>query len=287
MVSVVAGLAIGYGAAALIGRLDFAGVRGLPWITLPVPFRFGFGFRATALIPFCFLYLISAIETIGDLTATSILTGQPLAGPVYFRRLRGGVLADGFSSMLAAIFNSFPTTTFAQNNGVIQLTGVGSSYVGGFVGIMLVILGLFPVVGGVVQAMPASVLGGATIIMFGTVAAAGIRILSGIRLDRRASTIIAISIGLGLAVNLRPRYCESDADTHQGYLLIGDRRRRNLRVGAQCRPAWQDGPRATVVVRKHPSRGSCSDGLHCEYGSATEHRTDICLRAGRAYRLRK
>ncbi len=103
-----------------------------------------------ALIPFSFLYVITAIESIGDLTATSALTLEPIAGPVYFRRLRSGVMADGVSSMLAAIFNSFPSTTFAQNNGVIQLTGVGSRCSALFVGAILILLGLCPVVGGVV-----------------------------------------------------------------------------------------------------------------------------------------
>ncbi len=204
MISVVVGLAIGYAVAAALGRTDFGALRGTQWITVPTPFRFGLGFRATALIPFSFLYVITAIESIGDLTATSSLTDQPLSGPIYFERLRGGVLADGISSALAALFNSFPSTTFAQNNGVIQLTGVGSSYVGIFVGAMLVILGLFPAVGGLVQAMPQSILGGATIIMFGTVATAGIRILAAIELDRRASTIIAVSLGLGLGVTFVP-----------------------------------------------------------------------------------
>ena len=204
MTSIVAGLAFGYALAAALGLIDFSALRALPWVIVPMPFRFGLGFRATALIPFCFLYLITAVESIGDLTATSSLTGQPLSGPIYLQRLRGGVLADGLTSLFAALFNSFPSTTFAQNNGVIQLTGVGSSYVGRFVGGILMILGLFPVVGGVVQAMPQSILGGATIIMFGTVAAAGIRILSSIDLDRRASIIIAGSLGLGLGVTFVP-----------------------------------------------------------------------------------
>jgi xanthine permease XanP len=113
-------------------------------------------------------------------------------------------MADGVSSMLAAIFNSFPSTTFAQNNGVIQLTGVGSRYIALFVGVMLMLLGLCPVVGGVIQSMPQSVLGGATIIMFGTVAVSGIKILSGVNLDRRSSTIAATSFGLGLGVTFVP-----------------------------------------------------------------------------------
>ena len=204
MISVVAGLAGGYVIAAVAGKVGFSQLHGLPWFTLPAPLHYGIGIRLTALIPFSFLYLITAIESIGDLTATSALTDQPLTGPVYFRRLRGGVMADGVSSMLAAIFNSFPSTTFAQNNGVIQLTGVGSRYIALFVGAILMALGLCPTVGGVVRSMPESVLGGATIIMFGTVAVSGIKILSGVALDRRASTIAAISIGLGLGVTFVP-----------------------------------------------------------------------------------
>ena len=204
MVSVVAGLAGGYVVAVVEGKVGFSQLRTLPWFTVPAPFHYGFGVRLSALVPFGFLYVITAIESIGDLTATSALTNQPITGPTYFQRLRGGVMADGVSSMLAALFNSFPSTTFAQNNGVIQLTGVGSRYIALFVGGILMLLGLCPVVGGVVESMPQSVLGGATIIMFGTVAVSGIKILSGITLDRRASTIAAISLGLGLGVTFVP-----------------------------------------------------------------------------------
>jgi xanthine permease XanP len=180
MVSIAAGLGAGYAIAILAGQVSLAGLSDLPRFTLPAPFRYGLGFRATALIPFAFLYLITAVESIGDITATSLLVAEPITGAAYFRRLRGGVMADGVNSMLAAIFNSFPSTTFAQNNGVIQLTGVGSRRIGTLVGGLLIVMGMFPMVGGVIQAMPASVLGGATILMFGTVAVAGIRILSGI-----------------------------------------------------------------------------------------------------------
>jgi len=204
MISVVAGLAGGYVVAILAGKIGFANLHEFPWFTVPAPLHYGLGIRLSALIPFSFLYVITAIESIGDLTATSALTCEPIAGPLYFRRLRGGVMADGVSSMLAAIFNSFPSTTFAQNNGVIQLTGVGSRYIALFVGGILMLLGLCPVVGGVIQSMPQSVLGGATIVMFGTVAVSGIKILSGVELDRRSSTIAAIAFGLGLGVTFVP-----------------------------------------------------------------------------------
>ena len=204
MTSIVLGLAGGYVIALLAGKVALTNLQGLPWFAIPTPFRYGLEFRATALIPFGFLYLITAIESIGDLTATSALTGEPITGPVYFRRLRGGVMADGVSSLIGAAFNSFPSTTFAQNNGVIQLTGVGSRYIGTIVGMILIILGLFPGVGRVVQAMPQSVLGGATIIMFGTVAVAGIKILSVVNMNRRATAIAALSFGLGLGVTFVP-----------------------------------------------------------------------------------
>jgi xanthine permease XanP len=204
LLSVVAGLAGGYVVALAAGRVALSGVASAPWVALPQPFRYGLGFKWSALLPFVFIYVITAVESIGDITATSALSGEPIAGPLYLRRLRGGVMADGVASLVAAVLNSFPSTTFAQNNGVIQLTGVGSRHIGTWVGLMLIVLGLFPVVGSVIEAMPPSVLGGATIIMFGTVAVAGIKILAGVNMDRRASTIAAVSLGVGLGVTFAP-----------------------------------------------------------------------------------
>ena len=114
--------------------------------------------------------------------------------------IESGVLADGCNSAMAALFNSLPMTTFSQNNGVIQLTGVASRYVAYYIAAILVLLGLFPIVGAVLQLMPKPVLGGATLIMFGTVAVAGVKILAEAGLQRRNMLIVAISIGLGLGV---------------------------------------------------------------------------------------
>ncbi len=209
MLSVVLGLLAGYVAAALLGRLDLSAMRAAPPITLPSPFRFGLSFDISAFLPFLFMYLITVMESIGDLTATSSLTGQPIAGPVYFSRLRGGLLADGINSVLGACLNSFPSTTFAQNNGVIQLTGVGSRYVGLYIGGILMLLGLVPAVGVVVQALPPSALGGATLILFGMVAASGIRILSQVQMNRRNAVILAASLGLGLGVSFVPQITQA------------------------------------------------------------------------------
>jgi xanthine permease XanP len=184
--------------------VDLAPLRSASLLTVPIPFRYGIGFDLSAFVPFVLMYVITVMESIGDLTATSALSAQPITGPVYLQRLQGGLLADGINSAVGACLNSFPSTTFAQNNGVIQLTGVGSRYVGAFIGGFLILLGLAPVVGVLVQGLPPAALGGATLIMFGMVATSGIRILSRVTLNRRNSIILAISIGLGLGVTFVP-----------------------------------------------------------------------------------
>ena len=204
MASIAIGLIVGYTLGLFLGIVDLSRLGQMSLFSLPIPFRYGFGFNPTAFIPFAFLYLITTIESIGDLTATSVVTGQPIQGKIYFRRIRGGVLGDGINSLIAACFNTFPNTTFSQNNGVIQLTGIGSRYVGYFIAGIFTLLGLFPIVGGVLQAIPQPVLGGATIIMFGSVAAAGLKIVASIEIGRRETIILATSLGLGLGVAFAP-----------------------------------------------------------------------------------
>jgi xanthine permease XanP len=209
MLSVVLGLAAGYLAAFVLGRVDLSAMSTVPLINVPQPFRYGLSFDVSAFLPFLFMYLITVMESIGDLTATSSLSGQPIAGPLYFKRLQGGLLADGINSFVGACLNSFPSTTFAQNNGVIQLTGVGSRYVGIFIGGVLMVLGLIPAVGVLVQALPPAALGGATLILFGMVAASGIRILSRVEMNRRNAIILATSLGVGLGVTFVPEVTQA------------------------------------------------------------------------------
>ncbi len=212
MSSVVIGLAVGYLVSIPLGLVDFSNLSQLPPIALPIPFRYGLKFDFGAFIPFAFLYVITSIESIGDLTATSAISGEPIDGPIYFRRLQGGILGDGINSMIAAAFNTFPNTTFSQNNGVIQLTGVGSRYVGYFISVIFVILGLFPIIAGIFQALPQPVLGGATIIMFGTVAVAGIKILSMVNLTKRNSIILAVAFSMGLGVTFVPEILDASPE---------------------------------------------------------------------------
>jgi xanthine permease XanP len=200
MSAILIGLVVGYLVATPLGMLNFGSLSQLSLVTIPIPFRYGFDFGLAGFIPLAFLFVITTIESIGDITATSMLVGEPIEGDLYLKRIKGGILGDGVNSLLAAIFNTFPNTTFSQNNGVIQLTGVGSRYVGYFVAGILFLLGLFPIVGGLFQAMPQPVLGGATLLMFASVVAAGIKILSGVEMNRRSTLILIASLGLGMGL---------------------------------------------------------------------------------------
>ena len=130
-------------------------------------------------------------------------------------------MGDGVNSMLAGIFNSFPNSIFAQNNGMIQLTGVASRYVGFFIAAMLMLLGLFPAVGLVFSLMPDPVLGGATLLMFGTVAAAGIRIIASQEINRKATLVIAISFSCGLSIELVPEILSQLPETLRNIFSSG------------------------------------------------------------------
>ncbi|WP_296179125.1 uracil-xanthine permease family protein [Pseudomonas sp. UBA1879] len=202
--SIIIGLAVGSVAAWLSGKLVLQSIADVALISVPTPFRFGFSFDWAAFLPIALIYLISSIETVGDLTANCMLSREPIKGPAYLARLKGGVLGDGVSCMIAATFSAFPNTTFAQNNGVIQLTGVASRHVGLYIGAILFLLGLFPIIGAMLQQIPKPVLGGATLVMFGSVAAAGVRILARSPLDRRSMLIIATSFGVGLGIAAQP-----------------------------------------------------------------------------------
>ena len=125
------------------------------------------------------------------------------------------------NSFIAGIFNSFPNSIFAQNNGIIQLTGVASRYVGYYIAGMLVLLGLFPVVGVVFSLMPDPVLGGATLLMFGTVAAAGIRIIASQEINRKATLVLAVSLSLGLGVELMPDILNTAPEVVKGIFSSG------------------------------------------------------------------
>ena len=199
-------IVLGYGLAFVLGKVDMSAlnVEMLMSFNIPQPFKYGLDFNVSSFIAIGLVYMITAIEATGDVTANSMISGLKIEGDDYLKRVSGGVMADGFNSFLAGIFNSFPNSIFAQNNGIIQLTGVASRYVGYYIAAMLILLGLFPIVGAVFSLMPDPVLGGATLLMFGTVAAAGIRIVASQNIGRKETLVLAVSLSLGLGVELMP-----------------------------------------------------------------------------------
>lgn len=204
MGSIILGILIGYVLSYFCGMVDFSNMPNYSLFNIPIPFKYDMSFNISSIIAFAIVYVITAIEAYGDITANSLISSQPVEGETFLKRAQGGILADGFNSLLAGALGSFPNSIFAQNNGMIQLTGVASRYVGYFIALFLVILGFFPIVGVVFSFMPEPVLGGATLLMFGTVASAGIKIIASQQLDRKAILVIAISFSMGLGVELYP-----------------------------------------------------------------------------------
>ncbi|MEI6107708.1 MAG: solute carrier family 23 protein [Opitutae bacterium] len=204
----IAGAALGVMAGCLLcgvlGGLQVPAAGTGMWFTRPELLPHGFAFEWKFLPPFAFIYLVSLLEAMGDIAATSQLSGLPADGPDHWRRLSGGVLADGITSTVAALFGGFPSATYAQNNGVIQITGVASRRVGYVMAVILALLGLFPAVGRWVTVMPPAVLGGLALMMFGLVAVAGVRLLLSAGLGQREGVIVALSLGLGLGLPTQP-----------------------------------------------------------------------------------
>lgn len=207
--AIIFGLMVGYVVAAGMGKIDFTYLSTLPFLQIPTPLKYGMSFHLDAFLAISVLYVLSTVEAVGDLSATSMLSGRPVEGEEFIKRLKGGICCDGVSSVISALFNSTPMAIFAQNNGVIQITGVASRHVGKYIAAILVIMGIFPIVGGLFAIIPPSVLGGATLLLFGSVGAAGIKIISSTPLNRRAMLIIGLSFGVGFGVAFVPELAKN------------------------------------------------------------------------------
>ena len=200
--SILIGMIIGYIVCIPLGMVDFNEVKEASWISIPRIFEYGVTFDFKALIAFLPAYFVTTIETVGCLKAV----GESSNIEMKEDKIGAGVLADGVGSIIGGVVGSFPNTSFSQNVGVISLTKVASKYVAVMAGIILVTLGFLPKIAALVTQIPQPVLGGVGIVMFGTVAAAGIKTLSKVKLTERSLLIIAISIGVGLGVTFRPDF---------------------------------------------------------------------------------
>lgn len=198
--AVLVAVIIGYLAAIPLGLLDLSAVGSAAWFSFPRPLAYGLSFEPSAILIIGFAYIITSMETIGDISGTTESVGrQPRT-----EETQGGLVADGVMSAVAGIFNAFPNTSFSQNVGLISFTGVASRSVVGIAGVFLIVLGLVPKVAAVVSAMPNPVLGGAGVVLFGMIISIGLRMIAqGATLTQRNLTIIAVSLVIGVGVEWR------------------------------------------------------------------------------------
>ncbi|MDP8051913.1 nucleobase:cation symporter-2 family protein [Pasteurella atlantica] len=198
--AIVIGMMIGYITALCLGWVDFSGVKSAQFFAIPQPLHFGLSFPISGIIGMSIAYLVTIVESSGNFLAL----GEATKTEVTPQQFKQGILAEGLGSALAAIMSTTPFSTFSQNIGLITLTGVASRYVVALTGVLLVLAGLFPVFGALIVSIPLPVLGGAGIIMFAMIIAAGIQMLNNVERTSRNGLIIAIAIGGGLAVTTRP-----------------------------------------------------------------------------------
>jgi len=198
LAGILFGVAAGYVVCGCCGWVHAPPPSVNGWITRPRLLAHGVRFDWDFLLPFGFIYVVSVIESLGDMTATSQLSGLDTRGPAHGRRMRAGIFADSLTTIISALIGSFPSTTYAQNNGVIQITGVASRYIGRWMAGILLVLGLVPGVARWVTAMPPAVLGGLALMLFGLVAVAGLRLIAQAGLDHRNGLIVALALGIGI-----------------------------------------------------------------------------------------
>ena len=200
--SILIGMIIGYIICIPLGMVDFTSIKEASWVSIPRIFEYGVKFDLKAVLAFLPAYFVTTIETVGCLKAV----GESSNIRMKEEQVGEGVLADGIGSIIGGVLGSFPNTSFSQNVGVISLTKVASRHVAVMAGFILVILGFLPKISALITEIPQPVLGGVGIVMFGTVAASGIKTLSKIELNDTNLLIIATSIGLGLGVTFRPEF---------------------------------------------------------------------------------
>ena len=200
--AVLIGLFVGYLVAIPMGMVDLGRVGQAAWFAIPQPLKFGFEINAAAVIGMCLMAVVSAIETVGDISG---ITKGGAGREATDKEIAGGTMADGVGTAIAGFFGGLPNTSFSQNVGLVAMTGVMSRHVVTYGAIFLIVAGLVPKVGATVAAMPSAVLGGGVIVMFGMVAAAGLRLLSDVDMNRRNMIIIAVSLAIGLGLQAVPQ----------------------------------------------------------------------------------
>ena len=216
--AILLGLIAGYLVGIATGVVNFGGVAKAAWFVVPTPFKYGIEFSAVAIIGMMLMSIVSAIETVGDISG---IAKGGAGREATDEELAGGTYADGLGSAVAGIFGGLPNTSFSQNVGLISMTGVMSRGVVTISGMFLIICGFIPKIGAIISAMPISVLGGGVILMFGMVVSAGINMLSDVTWSRRNMVILATSLSVGLGLQAVPKSMQHLPDSVEMLMVSG------------------------------------------------------------------
>lgn len=216
--SVLIGLIVGYIVAYFLGMVSFANIGKAAAFAPPDPFHFGIEFTTAAILSFCLMAFVSAVETVGDVSGIAKGGAQREATA---KEISGATYADGFGTALAGIFGTLPNTSFSQNVGLIAMTGVMSRHVVSIGAVFLIVAGFIPKVGAAISTVPIEVLGGGVIVMFGMVVAAGVSMLADVHWNRRNMIIFAVSISVGLGLQFVPEAVQHLSGTPKVLLTSG------------------------------------------------------------------
>lgn len=218
LAAVLLGIVAGYAVAIPLGLVDFGNIGRAAAFALPNPLHFGFEFSAAAVIGFLFMSVVSAIETVGDVSA---ITKGGAGREATDAEIRGATFADGLGSAVAGLFGALPNTSFSQNVGLVAFTGVMSRHVVTCGAVFLIVCGLVPKIGAAISTVPIEVLGGGVILMFGMVASAGVSLLAAVDWNRRNMLIFALALSVGLGLQLVPESVQYLPDTARILLTTG------------------------------------------------------------------
>lgn len=204
-IAVLLGIVIGAVIAIGLGKMNFDKVADAGWFGVITPFHFGVPtFDAVMILTMTLVMIVVMIESTGMFLALGEMTGRKVDQPA----LSAGLRTDGLGTLIGGIFNTFPYTSFSQNVGLVGVTGIKSRFVCVAGGAILIVLGLMPKMGALVESVPTMVLGGAGLVMFGMVAATGIRILAGVNFtsNRNNLFVVAVSLGMGMIPLIAPNF---------------------------------------------------------------------------------
>ncbi len=216
--AILIGLIAGYIVALMMGQVNFGNIARAGLFQIPSPFRWGFELNWAIIIGMCLMAVISAIETVGDVSG---ITKGGAGREATDSEIKGATFADGLGTAIAGIFGGLPNTSFSQNVGLISMTGVMSRHVVTIGAIFLIVCGFIPKVGAIVSTVPINVLGGGVIVMFGMVAAAGLSMLADVVWNRRNMVIFATALSVGFGLQLVPEALQHVGKTAQILLTSG------------------------------------------------------------------